>query len=365
YIIHRYFGLVILGLICIHPVLVQLADDMLFIPFQLRYWPEFTGLFLAFLLLGMVLGALWRIPLGLPYHWWWRLHRVTAVVVPVVLFIHVLNVSETFEDGFPRQATFAVAGLYFVLYAWVKTRSWRIRSHPYIITAVESAGEEAHSINIKPQIKENSKNDAPGTPHYFPGQFAFVTLQSDNISSEEHPFTIASSPSRPGTLQFIIRNSGDWTSHIPEVQPGDHLFLDGPYGLFTHLRCASSREIIMIAGGIGITPMLSMLRYMADTKDSRRVTLLWSNKTQKHVIYPKEMDTLQSSLPGLQLVHIFTAQGAKKRLDQARLAQLLSGCSLESAIFVCGPPQMMTSIHTFLQGMGYPRRQIFMERFNL
>ena len=365
YIIHRMLGLVILGLVLAHPVLVQLADDMLFIPFQLRYWPEFTGLFLAVLVTGLVLGSLWRPSLGIPYHWWRPLHQITGAAVMVLLFVHVLNVSETFQAGFPRQATYAAAGLTILFYITVKTRLWGTRRHPFVLTALEAAGEEAYGIRIKPQPQGNSRRHRPVPLDSLPGQFAFVSISSPNISREEHPFTIASSPTEPEGLQFIIRACGDWTSRVPDLRTGDQVFVDGPYGLFTHLRCTPDQDMIMIAGGIGITPMLSMLRYMADTQDHRRVTLVWSNKTKRHIIYPQEIQALQDRLPQLTIHHVLTAQPGGRRLDQGRLAELLSGCSHKAAVFVCGPPQMMHAVHVALRGLGFPRRQIFMERFSL
>ena len=365
YTIHQISGLCIAGLVILHPVLVLLADDMLFIPLQIRYFPELLGLFLAVLILGMVLGAVFRPCLGLPYHWWWRLHRLLAGVILLFLFVHVLFVSETFHSGFPRQLLLTVMGLYILFYAWVKTRFVRIRRKPYQITAVQPAGEAAHSIRLKPKATRHSDLKQPKAMDYMPGQFAFVTVKSSHISGEEHPFTIASSPTRPKDLECIIRSSGDWTRKIENVQPGDRVYLDGPYGLFTHRRLSPDREIIMIAGGIGITPMLSMLRFMADTQDTRPITLIWSNKTPQHIIHAQEIHTLHTQLPKLQIFHLFTAEPGGQRLDQARLAQLLDGCSLQAAVFVCGPPKMMNSMHKALKGIGYPRRSLFMERFSL
>ncbi|MBS3780762.1 MAG: hypothetical protein KGY41_10230 [Desulfovermiculus sp.] len=114
----------------------------------------------------------------------------------------------------------------------------------------------------------------------------------------------------------------------------------------------------MIAGGIGITHMLSMMRYMAVTQDHRRDTLVWSNKTLGHIIYPQEIQVLLDRLPQLTIRHVLTDQPGGRRLDQDRLAELISGCSHKAAVFVCGPPQMMHTVHTALQGLGFLRQQM-------
>jgi ferredoxin-NADP reductase len=125
----------------------------------------------------------------------------------------------------------------------------------------------------------------------------------------------------------------------------------------------------MIAGGIGITPMLSMLRYMADHNDPRKIALIWSNKTQKHIILPHEFQNLEAQLNGLRIVHVLTRDpefsGEKGRLDRPRLKRLISDCSHSAAIFVCGPDQMMNDVFNSLVSLGFPKHMIFTERFSL
>ena len=125
----------------------------------------------------------------------------------------------------------------------------------------------------------------------------------------------------------------------------------------------------MIAGGIGITPMLSMLRYMADHNDQRKITLIWSNQTRKHIIFPREFQNLAVQLKWLRIIHVLTREpeytAEKGRLDRPKLKRILSDCSISSAIFVCGPDQMMKEVYTSLISIGFRRHMIFRERFSL
>ena len=125
----------------------------------------------------------------------------------------------------------------------------------------------------------------------------------------------------------------------------------------------------MIAGGIGITPMLSMLRYMADHDDQRKITLIWSNRTPKNIFFPNEFQNLAAQLKSLRIVYILTRApeytGEKGRLDRPKLERILSDCSTSSAIFVCGPDRMMREVCNALISIGFRRRMIFMERFSL
>ncbi len=125
----------------------------------------------------------------------------------------------------------------------------------------------------------------------------------------------------------------------------------------------------MIAGGIGITPMLSMLRYMADHDDQRKITLIWSNQTPEHIVLPRAFEKLTVRLKGLRIEHVMTRAleytGQQGRLDRPRLKRLLSDCSRTAAVFVCGPDQMMKAVRHGLVSLGFERRMVFMERFSL
>ena len=171
------------------------------------------------------------------------------------------------------------------------------------------------------------------------------------------------------TELVVLRTTGDRTCQLKNLQPEDRIFIQVPFGLFSHLRLPAEQEIIMIAGGIGITPMLSMLRYMADRQDPRKITLIWSNKTRKHIILPHEFQGLKAQLKRLCILHVLTRdpefEGEKGRLDRFRLKRLIADCSHSAAIFVCGPDQMMKDIFKSLVALGFSKRMIFMEQFSL
>ena len=354
---HQISGTLIAACVLIHPVLILLPEDMLFIPLEIRYWPEFVGLGLLLFILGMAASGNFRAALRIPFNYWWLMHRMAAVVTAAALFVHVLYVSDTFESGLPRTIVFWAMGLYILLYLWVKLKRFAIRHRPYTVAAVEPAAKGAYRLYAEPNTREIK-------PHA-PGQFAFITIKSKHISREEHPFTIAAAPTMRPAAEFVIRTSGDWTTQIGNVKPGDLVSIDGPYGLFTHLRVPEAPEMVMIAGGIGITPMLSMLRYMADTGDQRKITLIWSNRTREYIIFPDAFKDLESRLPGLEITHVLTDTPPSKQLDRMELEKMLARTRRDAPVFLCGPPQMMTDIKKALLAIGFPRRLIFTERFSL
>ena len=358
---HRFSGFIIAALVIIHPIAIFISDDRLTIPLQWRYWPEFVGLFLMLLIGLMVITSHWRIDLRLAFHRWWPIHRAAAILAVIAFGFHVLSVNDTFEQKLPRMLAIGALVLCGLIFLYIRTRRLRNKRKFLRVAAVEPAGADALCLKIV--------SDVHHVPAYLPGQFSFITLASTHVSSEEHPFTIASSPTKSAGLEFIVRTTGDWTGQLKNLQPQDRVFIDGPFGLFSHLLLSEQKEIIMVAGGIGVTPMLSMLRYMADQNDQRKITLIWSNQTPDYIILPHEFENLAALLKGLRIVHVLTRapeyNGEQGHLDRPQLKRLLSNCSRSSAVFVCGPAQMMEDVHSRLVSLGFQRQMIFMERFSL
>jgi predicted ferric reductase len=101
---HRTNGLIILAAAVLHPVFILGADHFVFFQFELKYWPEITGIILLSILILFVLISHWQKKLKLDYKLWRLLHKFFAPIIIIVLYIHIVNVSKTFESGIPFYA---------------------------------------------------------------------------------------------------------------------------------------------------------------------------------------------------------------------------------------------------------------------
>jgi ferredoxin-NADP reductase len=112
-----------------------------------------------------------------------------------------------------------------------------------------------------------------------------------------------------------------------------------------------------------------MIRYLYDIKSGRKITLLWSNRTHKEVVYWDELNDMVKTMPGLCIKSVFTREEGQNenpaRLDRGGLERLLTGCSRESVILLCGPPAMMTQVRKDLILIGFRPGAIIEERFSL
>ena len=360
---HRVSGAVILLAGLAHPVLVMASEGMWMIPLETRYWPEWTGAMTLVMVAGLVVSALFRNALNIPFHWWRRLHQCTAWTAICLLFGHVLTVSETFELAGPRLGTLVLAAALLALFMAIRAAGVGFGTWPYTVSAVTPAGKNAVLIVLAPVLPEKPLA-------FHPGQFGFFTFSSAAVTGEAHPFTIASSPSQTGQIDLVVRTTGDWTRRLMHLSPGDRCRIDGPYGLFSFQTLQPDGPMVMIAGGIGITPMLSMLRHMADRRrlaaqPDINITLIWTNRTRKHRVCPDIFEFLEQNLEGLTIHHIFTRdpEAGTRRINPPFLARLLEQTPDHAHFYLCGPAPMMAQIRRMLKETGISSSRIHTEHF--
>jgi predicted ferric reductase len=204
-----------------------------------------------------------------------------------------------------------------------------------------------------------------------PGQFAWLTAWKSPFADAEHPFSISSSAEEREKIAFTVKELGDFTRTIKIMQPGQKVYLDGPFGSFSVDRHAHAPYFAFIAGGVGITPIMSMLRTLADRGDKRPLLLIYANQDWESVIFRQELEQLKEKL-NLSLVHVLASppegwSGETGYITQSMLDRYLPKEKRRNSIevFVCGPPPMMDTVEVALTRIGVPFGDYHSERFNL
>jgi len=352
---HRGFGIAAALLALSHPFIVFYPEEVGLGAPAISQWPLVAGATALTMLWGLAAVARWRSWLDLPFHLWLPAHRLAALGLALIVGLHASFVGGPFKAA--DLALPLVAAVYLLLRFAPRPLRCRVKS-------VTPLGGEAHELVLAPE-------SGPVFDHA-PGQFAFLTLQSPALPREEHPFTIASAPGEDA-LRFTIRCSGDYTARLGALSPGDAALVRGPYGRFSHLvrGAAPSEELLFLAGGVGITPMLSMLRHMAASAkdapgaDKRRVTLIWCNRTPEDAVHAEEIEALAATLPGFRLHHVFTRGPSTARLDGPGLSSLITDIPRLTRCFVCGPPPFMSFCREALRREGFAPSRIHLEEFAL
>ena len=202
------------------------------------------------------------------------------------------------------------------------------------------------------------------------GQFAFVTFAESPYSLEQHPFSVASGEHVRDRLEFAVKELGDFTSTIGELGEGSRAFVDGPYGAMRLSEGAAG--LFAVAGGIGITPVISMIRTIAATDRTLPVVLVYANERRTDAAFADELDALADELGDqLRVVHVLNLppegwRGRTGFVTPELLGELLPGHEWERWQFVlCGPPPMMEVAERALLDHGVPLDRIDSERFDI
>ncbi|MHB8066918.1 MAG: ferredoxin reductase family protein [Desulfobaccales bacterium] len=363
---HRRMGIFAAALLLTHPLLMALGGGGWELLLRDNTWYIWVGRVALLLLLTNVVLSVFRIRLGLGFEKWRQGHVLSGPAVLLLGFVHSWSASIDFTLASMQILWVALLALAaaFLWHHRVYTPGL-LRRHPYQVVEVRQETHNVWTLKFAPP---------PGQPRfdYLPGQFQFVTLlRGRGLPEEEHHFTISSSPTETGFHTSTIKASGDFTATIGQTRPGDAAVIQAPFGRFSYLFHPQDRDLVFIAGGIGITPFMSNLRHMRDVQADRRVLLLYANKSEDDIVFREELASLDAgSKPEFQVIHILSHgaeawKGESGRLDRVKIKQLC-GARLENArFFLCCPPPMTESLCQILRGLGVPDERISFEYFSL
>jgi predicted ferric reductase len=361
---HRQAGIIAFAFVLAHPAVLIAADG--------SYWSflDPRDQFLRAVFLLFVLGALpvlivtslWRETFRLPYQWWRLGHGVLAGVILAVGLVHIVRVHHYLAEPW-KQVLWVVLGSASVgSIVYVRAlKPLRVGRHPYRVTAVEPVAAGTWTVTVEP--------DGGSALRFRAGQFAFLTLADSPFSLEQHPFSVASSPRTPDRLEFAIKELGDFTATIGSVPVGQRAFVDGPYGSMCPPADPGS-GVVMVAGGIGIAPVMSMLRTFRADRRPGPCVLVQAVREEAELAFGSELDEIGSAID-LTLVRVVERPGPDWSGEVGVVTDGLLRRVVPDAVddtwhaVICGPPPMMEVAEATLLDLGLPLDNIESERFDI
>jgi predicted ferric reductase len=360
---HREVSLVAFAMIVAHPVILFIVEPAYLArltPPDLS-WVAVMGLLSIIVLGALIALSVWRERLGIRYEAWRISHAALAVGAVALAAAHVVGVGRYVATPWKQALwlTMAAGTLFLLLYVRIG-KPLRILHRPYRVASVRRERGDAYTLALEPIGHE-------GMP-FEPGQFAWLTVRDSPFSVEEHPFSFSSSALHPDRPEITAKVLGDFTASLGDVKPDTRAFLEGPYGAFTPDR-HEGPGFVMIAGGIGITPMMSMLRTFAERGDRRPVTLIYANPTWADATFRETLEALTEELD-LKVVHVLEEapegwDGEEGLVTEELLERHLPDDPGRQQYFICGPPVMMDVVERNLDALRVPIERIHSERFNL
>jgi len=361
---HRYTSLVAFFMVLVHPVILFIAqpETLQLLNFPQAPWRARMAVLGTLAFLAMVVTTIWRKPLKIPYEPWRASHTILAVVAVGFGFAHALAVGN-YLGLFWKAVLWGgiiLISLWLIIYVRL-VKPWLMTKKPYVVEEVLPQRGDVWTLALRPLGHEGFT--------FEPGQFAWLTLNITPLSMREHPFSMSSSADRADRIEFGIKAIGDFTKGIKDVQPGTRAYLDGPYGVFTTERYWDSAGFVLIAGGVGITPIFSILLTAAQRKDDRPFLLIYAASSWDDLTYQEELDALKEKLD-LSIVYVLRKvhddwAGDTGYVDQALLEKYIPLHRGSRHYFVCAAPVMMDAVERALFELNVPVTNVHMEHFDL
>ena len=206
----------------------------------------------------------------------------------------------------------------------------------------------------------------PSSFTFTAGQFLTVSVLVDG-QPHVRCYSISSSPESPGYLEISVKRQGlvSGTLHAT-LRPGSQLLVKPPAGRFTY-PAGDDRPIVLLGGGVGITPLISMLRHGVAAEPGRPITLLYSARGQRELAFLDELEWISRRHPHVRVVCTVTEpdggwRDRVGRIDAPLIANYVPNAA-HSVFLMCGPDAMIDGLRSVLQGMGVPDAQIRSEVF--
>ncbi|MDQ1485099.1 MAG: hypothetical protein QOJ62_792 [Actinomycetota bacterium] len=362
---HRAIALLAVGFVLLHVALVLVSNPKRLRILDLRHapprvWAACIATLAVLLVVALAATRRRRRP---RYEGWRLVHVVLGSTVLGASGLHILWLHGLVDRTLTR-VWFAflatlVVGLFGYRWLWRPLRSSR---RSYVVEDVRVESPTAVNVAVRAQSHKGIA--------FQPGQFVWLKIGESPFVFEEHPFTIASSASDPARKEFTVKALGDFSELLRAMRPGRRVYLDGPHGRFT-VDDTRGRGVVFIAGGVGITPMLSMIRTLADRHDRRKLLLVAGGRTIDELLHREEVDALRAEVD-LTVVEV----PHNPPEEWAGESGFVNAELLERYVphirhrrrhdyFICGPPPMVAAVLGALHELRVPDRRIHTELFDM
>ena len=212
----------------------------------------------------------------------------------------------------------------------------------------------------------------PAWMRHHAGQHYDIRLTAEDGYQAQRSYSIASAPERDGEIDLTIERieDGEVSTYLHDVLvPGDRIEVRGPIGGYFVWEAGMDEPLLLIAGGSGVVPLMSMLRHRAAVGGKNPTALLYSSRSIEDIIYYQELEKLSATNGGLQIFHTLTRSqpadwnGYARRIDQAMLKEVAQPLGRSVQVYICGPTLLVEAAANALVKIGVDSNQIRTERF--
>ncbi len=350
YRLHHITGGLSFVLLLHHPLFL-LIDVLPDIGFGWKYlWfsnllPYDWGVASLYFMLLMILLTLF---IRLPYSVWKKTHELMGIAL-IFAVLHILTISSDVSRYMPLRYWIIFLLIVSIASAFYRRFLYRILGPKFLFT-IKTLERRGDVLVVGLQSSGRQMNP-------WPGQFIFIRF--DGMGNETHPFSIASI-GLDGSIRIGIKILGDHTLQMVNLKVGDKATSWGPYGKFWE-SYMSKKDLIMIAGGIGITPFISMVEKESQSASSRKIDLIYCVKTEDEAVFDLDLKALSVNIDRINY-SLYTSEKLG-HIDAEKIIGIV-GPVENKKIMICGPDIMMNSLAEQFLSLGVKNKDIIFEDFN-
>lgn len=366
---HKRMGKWIGAFFFLHPLLILLpkwllsgADLSLSIIESITSPRLLTGIIAWVLLAVWVLFSIYKNKFPISYAKWKLLHTAGFMVVLILATWHITQVGSHGQFGQYINLVWWLAcflSLAFTVYGNALKPS-RLSKQAFTLVSREKVSFNDWLITIKAK---------PGFT-FQAGQFVWLSTQKSAYDLDYHPFSIASTPRSLPNLSFVIRELGDYTRSLEQLTPGQTVFVDGPYGNMTLSSNDTNNAIILIANGVGIAPIIGLLRTLAETNDPRPIRLIYGNRNYSQMLFTEELVHFENTMKNFKTHYVCYLPSTfpvyyQGFIDRDCLRNALQDVPIEtSSVYLCGSEVAVKNIRKDLKHFPIAARNIYFEQLS-
>jgi predicted ferric reductase len=357
YVAHQIVGDIGFLVILLHPLALSLRlaltspyDAAIFWVPHLNDIPTAFGIIALWLFVGLIIITLY---MRLPYNIWLLSHKVFGLVL-LVIALHVIFISSDISHSHALKVYllgFTFLAFIAFVYRTLLPRFF-VRHYPYRVSQVRPLASGVVEIALQPK--------GARLP-YVAGQFLFICFLAEGVPSEWHPFTISSNPRDPG-VAITVKSLGSYTNKLVILgthMVGMNVLIEGAYGRF-FFRNFKAKQQIWIAGGIGITPFLSMIK---DITPDYTIDLYYCVKTDSELVDFEQLK--EFAFVNQHNFRLIPVVAERNGFLTVEMVQQVSDDISQSEILLCGPQLMMRALHEQLINQKIKSSAIHSEEFAL
>ncbi|MBI3623274.1 ferric reductase-like transmembrane domain-containing protein [Candidatus Pacearchaeota archaeon] len=345
----RKFSIFTYFIVFSHPLFIILSQNS-YVKYLIPRFSELpfaAGAISLYIFAGIMISSL--LYKRVSYKTWQYLHVLTYVLFFFILY-HAKNVGSSVNELSIKIIFYTLTILVILGIVYRTNYKLKQRKNQFFLKEIKQETNDTFTLVIEPKQPVAFK----------PGQFFFLRLDGRKLYAR-HPFSVSNVPEK--YLNFTIKDTGRFTKEAKNLKPGDEIRIEGPFGKFI-VDDDNEKDLVFIAGGVGITPFMSMIKDNINKSVKRNIILLYGSKTEKDIIFKKELDSISQSW--FRKVYVLSNEKTDNydfgRIDEKILLKYVKDVK-DKKFYICGPKAMMDSLKQTLKKLRIKKEDIVIEDF--